>query len=163
MFWYALLCVHSDFAIILMRKRELVASLLLPFSCLVVVFVLWLYLTVPWDVLQSVIVVFPDHTHLLLEANVHEEKHNANYYLRIIRGLQEPVTQCLFVLILYIPVNNFSAMSGWVFLGRTNTKQRIKCLTQGHNTVTSRELRLKLVTLQSQTLPIETLPSALTQ
>ena len=39
----------------------------------------------------------------------------------------------LFVLILYIPVNNFSVMSGWVFLGLTSTKQRIKCLAQGHS------------------------------
>ena len=27
--------------------------------------VLWLSLTMPWDGLQCVIVVFPDHTHLL--------------------------------------------------------------------------------------------------
>ena len=30
--------------------------------------------------------------------------------------------------------NSFSVMSGWVFLGLTSTKQRIKCLAQGHNT-----------------------------
>ena len=36
---------------------------------------------------------------------------------------------------LYVPVNNFPAMSGRVFLGLTNTKQRIKWLAQGHNTV----------------------------
>ena len=34
----------------------------------------------------------------------------------------------LFVLIIYIPVNNFSVMSGHIFPGWTNTKQRIKCL-----------------------------------
>ena len=34
------------------------------------------------------------------------------------------------------PVNNFSVMSGLVFLGWTSTKQRIKCRAQGHNTVT---------------------------
>ena len=39
--------------------------------------------------------------------------------------------QCVFVLILYVPVNNFSVMSGCV-LGCTNTKQRIKGLVQGH-------------------------------
>ena len=33
---------------------------------------------------------------------------------------------CLFVLILYAPVNNFSVMSGWVFLCLTSTTQRIK-------------------------------------
>ena len=42
---------------------------------------------------------------------------------------------CLFVLIHYVPVNNFSAMSGRVFLGLTSTKQRIKCIAQGHNIV----------------------------
>ena len=26
---------------------------------------------------------------------------------------------------LYVPVNNFSVMSGWIFLGPTSTKQRI--------------------------------------
>ena len=30
---------------------------------------------------------------------------------------------CLFDLILYVPVNNFSVMSGRVSLGRTSTKQ----------------------------------------
>ena len=42
----------------------------------------------------------------------------------------------LFGLILYIPVNKCSVMSGWVFLGWTSSKQRIKCLAQRHNTVT---------------------------
>ena len=40
---------------------------------------------------------------------------------------------CLFGLILYVPVKSFSVMSGWVFLGLTSTKQREKCLAQGHN------------------------------
>ena len=40
---------------------------LLSFRCLVTVNVLWLFLTVPWVGLQCVIVVFPDHTHLLLD------------------------------------------------------------------------------------------------
>ena len=39
-----------------------------------------------------------------------------------------------FELVLYIPVNIFSVMLG-LFLGLTNTKQRLKCLAQGHNTV----------------------------
>ena len=55
--------VHSSIAIILMEKRELVALLNLSPWCLVVVE--WLFLAVPWDCLQFVIVVFPDHTHLL--------------------------------------------------------------------------------------------------
>ena len=58
-----LLYVHSSIAIILMGKRELVALLNLPFWCLVMVE--RLFLAVPWGCLRFVIVVFPDHTHLL--------------------------------------------------------------------------------------------------
>ena len=65
LFCYALLCVHFSFAIILKRKRKLVALLLLSYRCIVTINVLWLFFTVPWVVLQYVIVVFPDHTHLL--------------------------------------------------------------------------------------------------
>ena len=65
LFCYALLCVHSSFAIILKRKRKLVALLLLSYSCIVTINVLWLFLTVPWVGLQYVIMVFPDLTHLL--------------------------------------------------------------------------------------------------
>ena len=46
-FWYAILDVPSSFVIILARKRELVALLLLSFGCLVTVNYLWLFLTVP--------------------------------------------------------------------------------------------------------------------
>ena len=55
--------------------------------------------------------------------------------------------QKLFVLILYVPVNNFSVILKRVFLGRANTKQRIKYLAQGHNTATASAVRLELVTL----------------
>ena len=41
------------------------AFVVLPSECLVTVYVLWLFLTVPWVGLQCVIVVFPDHTYLL--------------------------------------------------------------------------------------------------
>ena len=67
LFCYALLCVHSSLAIILKRKRKLVALLLLSYRCIVTINVLWLFLTEPWVGLQCVIVVFPDHTHLLFE------------------------------------------------------------------------------------------------
>ena len=63
MFCCTLLYVHSSFAIILIGKRELVALLSLSSWCLVIV--VWLFLAVPWVCLQFVIVVFPDHTHLL--------------------------------------------------------------------------------------------------
>ena len=57
-----------------------------------------------------------------------------------------------------------SIMSGWIFLSQTNTKQRIKCLAQGHNTVT-----LLVVSLyhqqpfnpQSNTLPTKPLGSTI--
>ena len=47
-FWYALLYVLSSFAIILTRKRELVALILLSFGWLVTINVIWLFLSVPW-------------------------------------------------------------------------------------------------------------------
>ena len=42
----------------------------------------------------------------------------------------------LFVLMLYVPLNNFSVMLAWipVFLGWTRIKQRINSLAQGYNT-----------------------------
>ena len=51
-FYYALLCVHSRFAIILKMKKKLVALLLLSYICIVTVNVLLLLLTVPWVGLQ---------------------------------------------------------------------------------------------------------------
>ena len=45
----------------------MVALLLLSYRCNVTVNVQWLFLTVPWVGLQCVIVVFPDHTHLLID------------------------------------------------------------------------------------------------
>ena len=63
MFCCMLLDVHSSNAIILMGKRELVALLYLSSWCLMMV--QRLFLAVPWGCLQFVIVVFPDHTHLL--------------------------------------------------------------------------------------------------
>ena len=63
MFCCTLLYVHSSIAIILMGKRELIALLNLPSWCLVMVE--RLFLAVPRGCLQFVIVVFPDHTHLL--------------------------------------------------------------------------------------------------
>ena len=66
LFCYALLCVHSSFAIILKRKRERAdfCLLLLSCGCLFAVYVLSLFLAVPWVGMQRVIVIFPHHTHL---------------------------------------------------------------------------------------------------
>ena len=63
MFCRMLLYVHSSIAIILMGKRELVALLNLSSWCHVMVE--RLFLAVPRGCLHFVIVVFPDHTHLL--------------------------------------------------------------------------------------------------
>ena len=62
MFCCTLLYVHSSIVIIL-KKRELIALLNLSSWCLVMVE--RLFLAVPRGCLQFVIVVFPDHTHLL--------------------------------------------------------------------------------------------------
>ena len=67
-FCCALLCVHSSIAIILVGKRELVALLDLSSWCLVMVE--RLFLAVPWGCLRFVIVIFPDHTHLLLLTSI---------------------------------------------------------------------------------------------
>ena len=63
MFCCALLYVYCSIAIILMGKRELITLLNLSSWYLLVVG--WLFLAVPRGCLQFVIVVFPDHTHLL--------------------------------------------------------------------------------------------------
>ena len=46
-----------------------------------------------------------------------------------VKGVQSRLTG----LILYVPVNTFSVMTGRVFPGLSSTKKRIKCLAQGHN------------------------------
>ena len=63
MYCCTLLYVHSSIAIILLGKRELIALLKLSSWCLVMVE--RLFLAVPRGSLQFVIMVFPDHTHLL--------------------------------------------------------------------------------------------------
>ena len=63
MFCWTLLYAHSSIAIILMGKRELVALLGLSSWCLLMVE--RLFHAVPRGCLRFVIVVYPDHTHLL--------------------------------------------------------------------------------------------------
>ena len=63
MFPFTLLYVHSSIAINLMGKRELVALFNLSSLCLVTIE--RLFFAVPRGCLRFVIVVFPDHTHLL--------------------------------------------------------------------------------------------------
>ena len=76
MFCCTLLYVHSSIAIILMGKRELIALLNLSSWCPVMVE--RLFLAVPRGCLQFVIVVFPDHTHLLFWDHV-----GANYMIKV--------------------------------------------------------------------------------
>ena len=63
MFCCTLLYVHSSFAIILIGMRTLVALLGLSSWCLVMV--VWLFHPMPLVCQRFVIVVFPEHTHLL--------------------------------------------------------------------------------------------------
>ena len=72
MFCCTLLYVLSSIAIILMGKRELIALLNLSSWCLVMVE--RLFLAVPRGCLQFVIVVFPDHTHLLFFIQTQDKK-----------------------------------------------------------------------------------------
>ena len=86
MFCCTLLYVHSSIAIILMGKRERVALLNMSSWCLVMVE--WLFFAVPWGYLRFVIVVFPDHTHLLFftfkQDNLIIVKFNVNLKLILI-------------------------------------------------------------------------------
>ena len=63
MFCCTLLNVHSSIAIILMGKREMVVLLYLSSRCLVMFE--RLFLAVLLVFLQFVIMVYPDHNHLL--------------------------------------------------------------------------------------------------
>ena len=78
MFCCTLRYVHSSIAIILMGKRELIALLNLSSWCLVMVE--RLFLAVPRGCLQFMIVVFPDHTHLLFVTKINDDS-----YARYIR------------------------------------------------------------------------------
>ena len=79
MFCCTLLYVHFSIAIILMGKRELIALLNLSSWCLVMVE--RLFLTVPRGCLQFVIVVFPDHTHLIFLSQQSEPLYLYTYKL----------------------------------------------------------------------------------
>ena len=63
------LCLYSFYFVSILvlqeEERKRVALLLLSYICHVTVNVLWLFLALPLDGLQCVIVVFPDHTYLL--------------------------------------------------------------------------------------------------
>ena len=112
-----LLYVHSSIAIILMGKRELIALLNLSSWCLVMVE--RLFLAVPRGCLRFVIVVFPDHTHLLfliIFSAVHYKKIGYN-----INVLQQ--TACLVVN--PITVGNFAFLFNCTPVGRTSDSMKV--------------------------------------
>ena len=81
-FCCTLLYVHFSIAIILMGKRELIALLNLFSLCLVMVE--RLFLAEPRGCLQFVIVVFPDHTHLIFLLHNHiyrSKKEDKDHFL----------------------------------------------------------------------------------
>ena len=100
MFCCMLLYVHSSIAIILMGKGELVALLNLSSWCLVMVEPL--FLAVPRGCLQFVIVVFPDHTHLLFLLYYH-------FYSKVIAYYYHSIT----VLIPLFIFNPFMSYGGY--------------------------------------------------
>ena len=76
-------CVHSSFAIILLGKIELVALCIFSSWCLMIV--VMPFLALPYVCLQFVIVVFPDHTHLLfLRSKVYKfDTHNRHHVVSL--------------------------------------------------------------------------------
>ena len=80
MFCCTLLYVDSSIAIILMGKRELIALLYLSSWCLVMVE--RLFLAVSRGCLQFVIVVFPDHTHLLFLGMLVDRAMHCSVYIQ---------------------------------------------------------------------------------
>ena len=88
MFCCTLLYVHFSIAIILMGKYELIALLNLSSWCLVMVE--RLFLAVPWGCLQFVIVVFPDHTHLLFLCDIMLMHSVLNIYISFMEKIMPP-------------------------------------------------------------------------
>ena len=91
LFCCALHNVHSSFALILMKKRELVALLSLSFLCLVIF--VWFFLMVPWVCPQFVILVFADHTHLLFLRPCYTTSHPYLPYSQNFRTICPVVTE----------------------------------------------------------------------
>ena len=92
MYCCTLLYVHSSIAIILMGKRELIAFLNLSSWCLVMVE--RLFLAVPRGSLQFVIVVFPDHTHLLFFKPNLEFRNSATMLQILVETISLEIDKC---------------------------------------------------------------------
>ena len=91
LFCCALLVVFSGFVVVLTGWRELLALLWFSSWFLVAVGVLWLFLAVPWVGLRCVVVVFPNHAHLLF----------ANIFKYC--SLDETVAECIVILVFGFP------------------------------------------------------------
>ena len=113
MFCCTLLHVNSSFAIILLGKRALVV--LLSLSSMRIVVVVWLFFRVPWVCLQFVIVVFPDHTHLLFLI--------FGYDLTILVGLFFQLQLILCIRLNLIKYNNIFIL--WSFQNIVSAESRI--------------------------------------
>ena len=98
MFCCTLLYVHFSIAVILMGKRELIALLNLSSWCLVMVE--RLFLTVPRGCLQFVIVVFPDHTHLLFFTITSSVVQWAKFRTHSMEAVSSILHKCLFYIFL---------------------------------------------------------------
>ena len=103
-FCCTLLYVHSSIAIILMGKRELIALLNLSSWCLVMVE--RLFLAVPWGSLQFVIVVFPDHTHLLFFMKFNGNIRNEKKIAEKLRYVTTKLTICIYQLLTIVDYQN---------------------------------------------------------
>ena len=87
---YALIC---SFAIILTRKRDLVALLKLSSWWLVTVGAPWLLLAVPWVGLQCVIVVFSDQMHLRFCSKPRPGQGYLHHNINIIQCLDSSISE----------------------------------------------------------------------
>ena len=98
MYCCTLLYVNSSIASILMGKRELIAFLNLSSWCLVMVE--RLFLAVPWGSLQFLIVVFPDHTHLLFLQN--SGVIAGTSVQQFVKYLQDPHMVMIYLLLIFL-------------------------------------------------------------
>ena len=146
-FCCTLLHVHSSIAIILIRKKELVALLSLSSWCLVMV--MWYFLAVPCICLQFVIVAFPNHAHLLLFTFIlHQGLLKPEFYGDLVYKLKKIVGS-----------NNFSAqfikiISHYKKIGyNINVLQQTVCLVVNQITVGNFSFLLNYTLVgQTQTL-----------
>ena len=141
MFCCTLLYAHSNFAIILMGKRELVALLSLSSWCLAMV--VWLFLAVPCVCLRFVIVVFPDQTHLLFLVKL-------SLFLRVY--LRKPAQHSCSL----VQVNMFSPGLASILLNAhtcTCLKSCINCMQLSYELVYPLNPQTKLISISYSIIP----------